>query len=76
MTHSNNFFKVRFTSDESYLIAIGGFNRSIIQYKLKRLGADENGVGVLVMPDADLPSQPNALELETDVADDLDQEEN
>jgi len=62
--------------DESYLIAIGGFNRSIIQYKLKRLGADENGIGVLVMPDADFPSQPNALELEAEMADDIEQTDN
>jgi len=51
---------VRFTSDDQYLITIGGFSRSVIQYRFKRLGADENGIGVVVTANEDLPSLPGA----------------
>jgi len=62
--HATHVTKVRFTEDDAYLITIGGFNRSIIQYKFKRLGADENGVGVVVTADADLPSQAGGASAE------------
>jgi microtubule-associated protein-like 6 len=60
--HSSHVTKVRFTADDQYLITVGGFSRSVIQYKFKRLGADENGVGVIVTADLDLPPLPGAQE--------------
>ena len=60
--HATHVTKVRFTTDDQYLVTLGGFNRSIIQYKFKRLGADENGIGVMVTADADLPPLPAAAE--------------
>ena len=56
--HAAHVTKVRFTADDLYLITVGGFNRSVIQYKFKRLGVDENGVGVVVLPDMDIPPTP------------------
>jgi microtubule-associated protein-like 6 len=56
--HATHITKVRFTADDQYLVSIGGFNRSVIQYKLKRLGVDENGVSVVVLPDMDVPPMP------------------
>ncbi len=52
------------------MITLGGFNRSVLQYKIKRLGADENGVGVLVTTDSDLPADASAGHNADDVADD------
>ena len=49
---------MRFTADDLYLITVGGFSRSVIQYKFKRLGVDENGVGVVVLPEMDVPPVP------------------
>ncbi len=64
---------MRFTADDGYLVTLGQFNRAVVQYKLKRLGADENGVGVLVTPDADLP--PAGAEAALEEKDDLDLDE-
>jgi len=69
--HASLVTKVRFTCDDQYLVTTGGFTRGVIQYKFKRLGADENGLGVMVTADADLPPPPAA---ETDPKPEPDEE--
>ena len=59
--HGTHIAKARFTADDQRVLTIGGFNRSIIQYKLTVLGVDSNGIGVPVdgaMHDANAPPPP------------------
>ena len=62
--HATHVAKVRFNADDSRLITCGGFNRSVLQYKIVPNGADPNGIGSNL---ADLPPVPPAEE-ETDTA--------
>ena len=41
--HATHIAKVRFNADDSRLITCGGFNRSVLQYKVVPNGADPNG---------------------------------
>ena len=51
--HGTHVSKVRFTADDNRLITMGGFNRSVLQYRVVPTGADENGISGEPMPAAE-----------------------